>query len=133
MDRALRGTRMGATSYESDTVRDFAARDRVDYRCAADHLTQVTFAADADIPDVWECRTCSGYAKRHRDAVPPQRGSVRPVRTHFDMLLERRTRDDLEELLAERLQLLRQAGGAATPHTDHRSVPADSGRRRKSA
>jgi hypothetical protein len=32
---------------------------------------------------------------------------VKPARTHWDMLLERRTVDDLEELLAERLALLR--------------------------
>jgi hypothetical protein len=33
----------------------------------------------------------------------------RPVRTHWDMLLERRSIADLEELLEERLALLDQA------------------------
>jgi hypothetical protein len=32
-------------------------------------------------------------------------------RTHWDMLLERRTRDELEELLEERLTVLRERRG----------------------
>ena len=36
---------------------------------------------------------------------PPK--EVKPARTHWDMLMERRTRADLEELLEERLALLR--------------------------
>lgn len=32
---------------------------------------------------------------------------VKPPRTHWDMLLERRSKDELEELLKERLDLLK--------------------------
>jgi hypothetical protein len=35
----------------------------------------------------------------------PKKG--KPARTHWDMLLERRTIEDLEEVLAERLAILR--------------------------
>jgi hypothetical protein len=36
---------------------------------------------------------------------------VKPARTHWDMLLERRSIPELEELLEERLTLLRQSRG----------------------
>ncbi|MBF6248825.1 RNA polymerase-binding protein RbpA, partial [Nocardia elegans] len=32
---------------------------------------------------------------------------VKPPRTHWDMLLERRSKEELEELLKERLELLK--------------------------
>ena len=41
----------------------------------------------------------------------PEPKPVRPVRTHWDMLLERRSIPELEELLEERLTLLRQSRG----------------------
>jgi ribosomal protein L37AE/L43A len=132
MDGALRGSRLGATSYERET-REVAERHQVAYHCSHGHTTEVTFAADAEVPTVWECRTCGGYAARRGQTVPQPRPPARPVRTPFDMLMERRSRDDLEELLAERLEVLRAAGGTATPHTDHRMTPVDDGRRRKSA
>ena len=42
-----------------------------------------------------------------RDGVLPEAKAVKPARTHWDMLLERRTIDDLQVLLDERLDLLR--------------------------
>ena len=40
--------------------------------------------------------------------MKPEAGTERHQRTHWDMLLERRSREDLEALLEERLTLLRQ-------------------------
>lgn len=37
--------------------------------------------------------------------APRKKG--KPARTHWDMLMERRTREELEEVLAERLAVLR--------------------------
>jgi hypothetical protein len=37
----------------------------------------------------------------------PDEKPVKPARTHWDMLMERRTTAELEELLQERLELLR--------------------------
>jgi hypothetical protein len=42
----------------------------------------------------------------------------KPARTHWDMLLERRSVKELEEILAERLELLR--GGEIGPAHLHR-------------
>ena len=69
-------------------------------------LTSTSFATDAEIPAVWECR-CSEEAVL-QDAVKPEpEKPAKPVRTHWDMLLERRTREELQVLLDERLELLR--------------------------
>ncbi len=38
---------------------------------------------------------------------PPEEKKGKPARTHWDMLMERRTREELEEVLAERLAVLR--------------------------
>ena len=44
---------------------------------------------------------------------------VKPVRSHWDMLLERRSIGELEELLTERLEMLR-AGEIGPPHLHRR-------------
>ena len=108
-DTSMRGTRLGALSYESDDRIAPAERQIVRYRCAEGHVTPVPFSVEAeDIPLSWECR-CGRDAPATMHvaamAVPSER-IERHVRSHWDMLLERRTIDDLEELLDERLTLL---------------------------
>lgn len=109
-DGALRGTRLGSTSYESDEGVDFAPRQMTLYDCPAGHVTSVPFAEEAEIPYDWECGTC-GQPAVLRDGVAPERKPEKPVRTHWDMLLERRSIAELEEVLAERLDVLRQMRG----------------------
>jgi len=46
------------------------------------------------------------------DGPAPEAKKVKAVRTHWDMLMERRTIADLEEVLAERLDVLRARRGA---------------------
>lgn len=107
---ALRGTRLGATSYENDEHVDYAARQLVTYDCPKGHSVTVPFSVEAEeIPAVWECK-CGETAVR-RDTPAPEAKPVKPGRTHWDMLLERRTIEDLEELLTERLELLRSQRG----------------------
>ena len=109
-DGALRGTRLGSTSYESDTGVDFAPRRITKYDCPEGHVTSLPFAEGAEIPYDWECATC-GLPAVLRDGVEPERKPEKPVRTHWDMLLERRTIAELEEVLAERLEILRELRG----------------------
>jgi rubredoxin len=105
-ERALRGTRLGATSYENDRNTDLAPRQEIDYTCPKGHRFTVTLAAEAEVPITWECRNCGVTALRVNGELPsPKKG--KPPRTHWDMLMERRTIEDLEEVLAERLALLR--------------------------
>ena len=109
-DRVLRGTRLGSVSYESDRHTEFAPRLRTVYDCPQAHETAVPFAAEAELPASWECRVCGATALL-RDGAPPELKKGKPARTHWDMLLERRTAADLEEVLAERLAVLHDHQG----------------------
>ena len=104
MSEALRGTRLGSTSLENDRDVEFAARMTVAYNCPAGHVISMPFAAEAEVPVEWECH-CGRMALRV-DAVKPEPKPTKPVRTHWDMLLERRSIAELEDLLEERLALL---------------------------
>jgi ribosomal protein L37AE/L43A len=109
-DRVLRGTRLGSVSYESDRHTEFAPRLRTVYDCPQGHETTVPFAAEAELPGVWECRVCGAPALL-RDGAPLELKKGKPARTHWDMLLERRTAAELEEVLAERLAVLHDHQG----------------------
>ena len=62
-------------------------------------------ADDAEAPATWECRL-HGSISRLVDGSEPEQKKAKPPRTHWDMLLERRSVADLEVLLTERLELL---------------------------
>jgi len=108
-ERVLRGSRLGAVSYETDRDTDLAPRAMVAYACPKGHSFTVPFAAEADLPTTWECTVCSAPALLV-DGTQPEEKKGKPPRTHWDMLLERRSIDDLELLLSERLELLRGGG-----------------------
>jgi rubredoxin len=108
-ERILRGSRLGASSYETDRNTDLAPRQLVAYRCPEGHRFGVPMAEGAEIPGTWECRSCNAPALRVDGAAPePKKG--KPPRTHWDMLMERRTTEDLEGVLAERLAVLHERG-----------------------
>ena len=109
-ERALRGSRLGAQSYESDAGVEAAPRQRIDYDCPKGHRTSVPMSMEAEVPLVWECRVCGAEGLRS-DAEQPEAKRVKPPRTHWDMLLERRSIAELEELLEERLAILRSRRG----------------------
>ena len=111
-ERILRGSRLGAVSYESDTTTEFAARQPATYDCPGGHRFTVPFAAEAEVPALWECKVCGANALLV-DGTMPEPKKVKPARTHWDMLMERRSIADLEEVLNERLDVLRARRGAA--------------------
>ena len=105
MSESMRGTRLGAVSYEREEAVAPAERLPTVYLCQAGHRTLVPFSVEAEeIPYEWTCR-CGQTATRPH-VQPPAAKPERHLRTHWDMLMERRTIADLEELLAERLELL---------------------------
>ena len=101
-----------------------APRSQNAYDCPHGHAFSLTFAEEADIPTMWECPRCGAQAMR-RDGGEIVEKAVKPTRTHWDMLRERRSIPDLEDILTERLELLR--GGEIGPAHLHR------GRARRSA
>ncbi len=104
-NRSLRGMRIGSHSMESDEGVDFAPRLQAFYDCPNGHTIVLPFSVEADVPLAWECR-CGAQALL-RDAAQPEAKAGKPPRTHWDMLLERRTLGELQDLLDERLDLLR--------------------------
>ena len=109
-DRTLRGSRLGSVSYETDYGVDVAARAFTAYACPNGHTFTMPFAHDAEIPSTWECRI-DGATAEIVDGPAPAVKKVKPARTHWDMLIERRSIEDLEQVLAERLEFLRARRG----------------------
>jgi hypothetical protein len=110
-DRTLRGSRMGAVSYETEYGAEPAPRNLAAYACPRGHEFTVPFSEEADVPSTWECRL-DGATAQLVDGPAPEAKKTKPARTHWDMLMERRTVADLEEVLAERLDVLRARRGA---------------------
>lgn len=109
-ERSLRGTNIGAKSLESDVGVDFASRTDVAYVCPDGHRTIVPFSADAEVPEKWECRCGKIAVRENADGTEEEddKSSKKPQRTHWDMLLERRTIPELQKLLEKRLQMHRE-------------------------
>ena len=105
-DRVLRGSRLGAVSYETDRNHDLAPRQSMRYACPRGHDFEVPFSHDAEAPHTWECRL-HGSISKLVDGSEPEQKKTKPPRTHWDMLLERRSVEELEELLKERLDIIK--------------------------
>jgi len=109
-ERSLRGSRLGALSMETDANVVPSERNITTYLCPNGHTINLPFSVEADVPHTWECR-CGAEAKLQGGGPEPEAKPVKHVRTHWDMLLERRSIPELEELLEERLTLLRESRG----------------------
>ena len=113
-DRSLRGMRLGTQSLQSEEGVEFSPRKKSQYRTADGTVFEVVFAADAEVPGTWESPK-SGQEGVLLDfdgePVVSEQVEAKVPRSHWDMLLERRTRAELEELLEERLELLRARRG----------------------
>jgi len=108
-ETSMRGSRIGALSYENDLHVVPPPTTPLQYVCPEGHVTVVPFSIEAeDIPRTWGCR-CGREATATAELENMASTDVkeaRYVRTHWDMLLERRSIAELEELLNERLALL---------------------------
>jgi transcription elongation factor Elf1 len=114
-DRSLRGIRLGAQSLQSEEGVVLHERIQRTYVCTTcGHESTLTFAADAEAPNTWECRACGAEAvlRVGDTTVTVDHSDDKAPRTHWDMLLERRTIPELEELLEERLAFIRDRRGA---------------------
>ncbi len=108
-ERSLRGSRLGALSMETEEGVVPSDRRLTTYVCPDGHVTELPFSVEADVPATWECRCGATALLQGGDA--PQLKPVKRARTHWDMLLERRSIPQLEQLLEERLELLRASRG----------------------
>ena len=103
--QSMRGMRLGSQSYESEVGVVYSARAKHSYVCAKSHTTEMVFAIDAEVPNTWSCKQCSGVATLQANGqdVLFDAAEEKTPRSHWEMLLERRTREELEEILEERL------------------------------
>jgi len=83
-----------------------APRKRVSFWCANRHESRPSFAAEAEIPEIWDCPRCGFPANRDRDNPPPP-PRTEPYKTHLAYVRERRDDSDGEALLNEALEALR--------------------------
>lgn len=116
-ERTLRGARIGATSLQGEHGIEFAPRKRIEYLTDRGNRFMVMFEVDAEAPPEWfdprsgELGFLDDEAGQAARVEFEEKGQNQ--RTHWDMLLERRSREELEDLLAERLQILRDRRGSA--------------------
>ncbi|QKJ25354.1 RNA polymerase-binding protein RbpA [Aquiluna borgnonia] len=110
MAETMRGMRLGAQSLENESGVEFAKRQTAHFRCAANHQFNVVFSLEAELPQTWECNQCAAIGIREEAGVPVEVTGISAdeKRSHYDMVLERRSREELEELLEEMLAQMRE-------------------------
>ncbi len=84
-----------------------APRQRISFWCANGHESRPSFAAEAAVPDSWDCPRCGFPASRDQDN-PPAPPKTEPYKTHLAYVRERRNDQDGEAILAEALDQLRK-------------------------
>jgi hypothetical protein len=104
-DHRMRGSRLGAVSYETERNDNLAPRQIARYRTDNGEEFDIPLADDAEIPVTWGCRNgMEGRLVEGGDLAEPKK--VKVPRTPWDMLRERRSIEQLDELLQERLELI---------------------------
>lgn len=104
--RSLRGSGLGSKSHSDGSGVELAPRQDIGFDCPKGHHFTVVFAEEAQLPTEWECPRC-GDVSRRSDGVVSEAKEGKAPRTHWDMLRERRSIAELEDLLAERLDQIR--------------------------
>ncbi len=114
-ERTLRGARIGSTSLQSEVGVHYSERKTAKYQVEDGSIFEVIFASEAEIPGTWFEQKSGHLGVLLDDAGVPvvseDSGDEKIARSHWDMLLERRSREELEELLNDRLTYLRSRRG----------------------
>jgi hypothetical protein len=101
-----------------------APRMQVSYRCSRNHRFEVTFAAGAELPQAVDCRCgASAHRPESSNVVMTESASVVTADSEherrMEQLLGRRTKADLEQILAEALAAMRKAAAPSLTKEDH--------------
>lgn len=104
---AIRGSRVGAGPMGEAERGDAAPRVQVTYFCEQGHESNPSFAAEAVVPESWDCPRCGLPASQDRDNPPPAPRNE-PYKTHLAYVKERRSEADGAAILDEALQALRK-------------------------
>lgn len=106
----IRGSRVGAGPMGENERGQQAPRIRIAFHCANGHQSHPAFAAEADVPEEWDCPKCGLPAGQDADN-PPSARTTEVYKTHIAYVRERRTDADGEALLTEALDRLRARRG----------------------
>lgn len=103
---AIRGSRVGAGPMGEAERGDSAPRRLVSYFCSSGHETRPAFAADAQLPETWDCPRCGLPANMDAENPPPP-PKITPYKTHLAYVKERRTDAEAAQILEEAITALR--------------------------
>jgi hypothetical protein len=103
----LRGTRLGGGPGGGRDRAMSAEQTRIEYFCSQGHRCELSFAVQAEIPELWDCPHCGMPAGRDAEN-PPQAAVPAPYKTHLAYVRERRSDAEAELLLSEALDRLRR-------------------------
>ena len=103
---AIRGSRVGAGPMGEAERGEAAPRMWVSFWCSRGHESKPSFAADAAIPDEWDCPRCGLPAGPDKDN-PPAPPKIEPYKTHLAYVKERRSQAEGDAILQEALGRLR--------------------------
>ncbi|SCL15582.1 RNA polymerase-binding protein [Micromonospora nigra] len=106
----IRGTRIGSAPARHAQRYEPAPRRAVSYWCRNDHRVEISIAAEAEAPPVWDCPRC-GLPAGQDAQNPPGRSRPEPYKTHLAYVKERRTQAEGEAILAEALAALHRRRG----------------------
>lgn len=106
-DRSLRGMRLGSQSMETEAGVEPAPRQRVEYRTEDGEQVFVTFSQEAEVPHTWTAKSGKEAILVNGDGEQEE-SNEKPIRTHWDMLLERRSVEELEQTLQQRIDFYRE-------------------------
>jgi hypothetical protein len=85
-------------------------RRTIGFWCANGHHSEQTFAAEADVPELWDCPRC-GLPAGQDEANPPAKPHAEPYKTHLAYVKERRSAAEAEAILAEAIARVRARRG----------------------
>jgi RNA polymerase-binding protein len=107
--QTMRGIRLGAQSLESEIGVSYSPRTKNSYQCPNGHLSELVFAQDAELPKTWQCKSCPSQATLLTEGklMKLEIDELKATRSHWEMLLERRSKEELEEILKERISYIR--------------------------
>ena len=107
--QTMRGIRLGAQSLESEVGVSYSPRTKNTYQCPKGHLSELVFAQDAELPKTWQCKSCPSQATLLTDGklMKLEIDELKTPRSHWELLLERRSKEELEEILKERIFYIR--------------------------
>lgn len=103
---AIRGSRIGSGPMGEAERGQAAPRQAVEFYCTNEHSTVLQFAAEAELPDEWDCPKCGMPASRDA-GNRPEAPKTEPYKTHLAYVKERRSEDEAEGILTEALETLR--------------------------